>query len=70
MSEYKSPLEVYNDLKASGVPEDQAQMQGKQLGSVTNIVSELRQDMYWMRLIGGGMIVAFMGNIIAMWVKG
>lgn len=78
---YKDTLTIYNELKACGINEEQAQIQAKQLGGVSNALDDLRnefrlgfdkidKDLYWMRLIGGAMIIAFMGNIIAMWVKG
>jgi hypothetical protein len=57
----KNTLTLYKELIASGVPENQAEVQAQQLGGVTDILERIEKDLFWMRLIGGGMIVACFG---------
>lgn len=69
--EIKDTLTLYNELKNTGIPEDQAQIQAKQLGSVYDLVknininlSKIDKDLFWMRIIGGAMVASFMANVI------
>ncbi len=64
MMEIKDSLTIYNELKASGVQEEQAQMQGKQLGGVYDVVKKLDKDMFWMRIIGAAIVAAILSNIV------
>lgn len=57
----KDSLTLYKELLATGVPENQAEIQAHQLGSVTDLIGKIDKDLFWMRLIGGGMIIACFG---------
>lgn len=64
----KDTLTLYKELLSTGVPEDQAEIQAHQLGSfhdfagnITTLVEKIEKDLFWMRLIGGGMIIACFG---------
>ena len=62
MSQHKDTLTLYEELVASGVPDEQAKIQAHQLGGVTDILEDIKKDLFWMRIIGGAMIVAFLSN--------
>ena len=69
MSTYKDTLTLYEELVASGVPDAQAKIQAHQLGGIndamdrqTDILEDIKKDLFWMRIIGGAMIVAFLSN--------
>lgn len=54
----KNTLELFDELVQSGIPEAQARVQLMQMGTTTDLVERVEKDLFWMRLIGGGMIVA------------
>lgn len=60
---YKDSLALYNELIATGVPEAQAQTQAQQLGGVTDILVKIEKDLNWMRIIGAGMVAAYIANL-------
>ena len=73
MSNYKDTLTLYEELVASGVPDDQAKVQAHQLGGIGTYVGDaisevnrklekIDKDLIWMRVIGAAMIVAFLSN--------
>ena len=57
----KDTLTLYEDLVASGIPDAQAKIQAHQLGGVTDVLEEIKKDLFWMRVIGGGMVIACFG---------
>lgn len=68
---YKDTLTLYEELVAKGVPEEQAKIQAHQLGGVseamdrqTDVLQEIKKDLFWMRIIGGAMIVTFLSNVL------
>ena len=61
---YKDTLELYDELIAGGCTESQARVQAKQLGATGNILDEIKNELYWMRLIGAAMTIAFFSNIL------
>lgn len=68
---YKDTLELYDELIAGGCTEAQARAQAKQLGAVgtelgaiRTVLDDIRKDLFWMRIIGGVMCVAFFSNCI------
>ncbi len=74
--EIKDSLTLYNELKACGVPEDQAQVQASQLGGVKDVVvgikeiiTKIEKDLLWMRIIGAAMTVTFFSNGFFMWLS-
>ena len=58
---YKDTLELFDELVATGVSQDQARIQAKQLGGIGNILERIEKDLFWMRIVGGGMIIACFG---------
>jgi hypothetical protein len=58
MMEIKDTLTMYDELVAGGCTETQARIQAMQLGTVSNLVERIEKDLFWMRAIGAGMIVA------------
>jgi hypothetical protein len=60
---YKDTLTLYNELIATGIPEAQAQIQAKQNGDVTDILVKIEKDLSWMRVIGAGMVAAYVANL-------
>lgn len=70
---YKDTLTLYEELVASGVPDEQAKVQAHQLGGIGTYVGDainevnrklekIDKDLIWMRVIGAAMIVAFLSN--------
>ncbi len=66
---YKDTLTLYEELIAKGTPEPEAKTIAHQLGGVNDVMQEIRdemhgirKDMMWMRVIGGAMTLAFVGN--------
>jgi hypothetical protein len=57
----KDSLTLYKELLATGIPDNQAEIQAHQLGGVTDILERIEKDLFWMRVIGGGMIIACFG---------
>lgn len=58
----KDTLSIYDELLAGGCTEVQARAQAKQLGDVRDLVSVIEKDLFWMRIIGGAMTLAFLTN--------
>jgi hypothetical protein len=68
---YKDTLTLYNELKAAGIGEEQAQIQAKQLGGISEtmgdfsaLIIKIEKDLMWMRLIGGAMTLAFLSSAV------
>lgn len=59
---YKDTLKLYDELIAGGCSETEARAQAQQLGEVTNIIEKIERDLYWLRIIGGAMALAFVSN--------
>ena len=66
-------LQIYDDLKASGIPEEQAHAQAKAIANANRVTpedlakmetrfemafSKIDKDLFWMRVIGAGMVTA------------
>jgi hypothetical protein len=60
---YKDSLTLYNELIATGISESQAQIQAQQLGGVTDLLVKIEKDLSWMRIIGAGMVAAYIANL-------
>lgn len=60
----KDSLTLYDELIASGVPENQARVQAKQLGGVKDVVDNIEKDLFYLRLIGAAMVASIMANVI------
>jgi hypothetical protein len=61
---YKDSLTLYNELIATGISESQAQIQAQQLGGVTDLLVKIEKDLSWMRIIGAGMVAAYIANLV------
>lgn len=70
---YKDTLALYDELIAGGCSEAQARAQSKQLGGLSDhfgtaiddihkILAKIEKDLFWMRLVGGAMTIAFVSN--------
>jgi hypothetical protein len=66
---YKGTLEIYDELIAGGCTEAQARVQANQLGTTSSLLERIEKDLYWMRIIGGAMTVAFFSNGLSAWFK-
>ena len=56
----KDTLSLYNELLKSGFTESQALAQARQLGGIRDILKEIKNELLWLRLIGGVMTIAFL----------
>lgn len=61
----KNTLKLYEELRATGISDEQAKVQAYQLGDVRDLSSEIREelrrlhsDMNWIKLIGASLIAA------------
>lgn len=57
----RDTLTLYEELIAMGVPDNQAKIQAHQHGDVIDLLQKIEKDLFWMRAIGAGMIIACFG---------
>lgn len=75
----KDTLTLYEELVATGISDAQAKIQAHQMGAMgdhlgnainglNTRLDKIEMDMFWMRIIGGAMTVAFFSNGFFMWL--
>ena len=71
----KGTLQMYDELLAGGCTDGQARVQANQLGAAGDSfskaindfnkeITEIKGELKWMRIIGSGMILAFLANLL------
>jgi hypothetical protein len=60
----KDTLSLYDELLAGGCTEAQARVQAHQLGDVSDVTKDIKNELLWLRIIGGAMTLSFFSNFI------
>ncbi len=60
----KDTLTLYDELLAGGCTESQARIQARQLGDMSDVVKDVRQELKWLRIIGTAMATIFLANLL------
>jgi len=73
---YKDTLTLYDELVATGTPSEQAKIIAHQQGALASdmengfnglnfTLKKIEKDLSWMRIIGAGMVAAYLTNVAA-----